>query len=135
MRRTITKIDRAIIDSLAPWAQINLGNAGAKLAACLGKGSAVYCIGFNQRKTHPFQARYAKNKDTIYLHAEIDALVKAVKAFKEEDIGKMTMYVCRVHKSGEKAMAKPCIGCISAIAAFGIKRVIFTDNNGEATLL
>lgn len=72
-------------------------------------------------RTHPVQARAAKavgKPSSIYLHAEIAALVKLKdwsKAYK--------MVVLRYTKDGEPAKATPCSICRHIIALSGIKIV------------
>lgn len=71
----------------------------------IGKNSYV--------KTHPLQYVYAKRnklEKNIYLHAEIDALVKC------KDLSKAyKIVVMRFHKDGSPANANPCPICEDAI--------------------
>lgn len=105
--------------------------ANMQLASCIFRGNDLISIGVNQNKTHPFQARYAKNVEAIYLHAEIDAIVKALKVISPEELQRCSMYVLRFKRGDETTgLAKPCSGCTRAIAAFGIKQVYYTlDSN------
>ncbi len=86
-----------------------------RLGAVICDGKRVVSTGFNRRKSHPLAARYQKNSECIYLHAEISAIANA-----REDITGMTLYVARVLKSGEPALAMPCQGCARAVVAFGL---------------
>lgn len=84
-----------------------------------------YLYGYNQLKSHPLQAKFGRNDRAIYLHAEIDAIVKATRlGYWLEDA---TMYIARVLKDGTPALAKPCEGCQRALMHFGIKDVIWTE--------
>lgn len=79
-------------------------------------------------KTHPRQAEYAEKlnqRHNVFLHAEIAALVK-----NRSDERAYRIYVARIHKNGEYALAKPCNICSMAIKEAGITEVIYTNNNG-----
>lgn len=75
-------------------------------------------------KSHPIQAKYAKqvgNEKAIYLHAEVNALVRC----RSNDAHKM--YVARVGKTGDPLPACPCEICQVAIETSGIiKSVEYT---------
>jgi deoxycytidylate deaminase len=70
-------------------------------------------------KTHPIQAAAAKatgNPHKIYLHAEVDAIVKLdnpEKAYK--------IVVFRYDKKGKPMNAKPCEVCMSLISKLNLK--------------
>lgn len=106
------------------------------LAAAIVIKNRIISFGTNQMKTDPFQAKYAKNKDCIYLHAEIGAIKNALKRVDVDSLRKADLYVLRVRNENRKrAMSKPCAGCMRAIAEFGIRRVIYTtDDGGSSTL-
>lgn len=105
----------------------------ARLAAALFYRSKVVAIGYNQYKSHPFAAKYSKNPDAIYLHAEADAINKAKKKLTEQELKKCTLIVTRVkqnvHKKLEIGIAKPCSGCQQCIEDHGIKTVIYTEDS------
>ena len=89
----------------------------------------------NQRKTHPFQATYGKNKDAIFLHAEVSAIKNALNQVSPDDLKKATLYVARAKKANNhprskdiQGMAKPCTGCLRCISDFDIKRVVHTTS-------
>lgn len=110
----------------------------AKLAAVLVIRNDIISVGTNTHKTHPLQKKFSKNSDSIFLHAEINCIVNALKNIDESELKKATLYVYRVKKTrrfGQEwvdGLAAPCSGCMGAIKHFGIKRVIYsTDENGE----
>lgn len=75
-------------------------------------------------KTHPLQAKIAKQvgeSEKIFLHAEIDALIK-VRDWKKAH----KIVVTRINKHGEPALAKPCLVCEKMIKLAGIKEVVHT---------
>jgi len=78
-------------------------------------------------KTHPLQAKYANktnNECNVFLHAEIAALVKNHSGQTPSKI-----YVARIYKNGDYALAKPCPICSMAIKEAGIKEVIYTSKD------
>lgn len=87
-------------------------------------------------KSHPFQLQYSKNKDAIYLHAEIAAIKNAFRILDLKDFKYTSLYICRVKKFARGSdwmfgMAKPCAGCQKAIAEFDIRNVFYTTGEGD----
>lgn len=78
----------------------------------------------NYHKTHPLQAKAAKavgEDQKIYLHAEVDALVKV------KDWGRAhRIVVTRFNKNGEPVLAKPCAICQRVIRQAGIEVIEHT---------
>jgi deoxycytidylate deaminase len=89
------------------------------------KKGKVLSIGKNEYyKTHPLQAKYAKEvgePSKIYLHAEIDAIVKCKDLSKAHKI-----FVSRYNKRGEPVLAMPCRICEEALKQTPIRKVIHT---------
>lgn len=86
------------------------------------KKGRILSIGKNSYvKTHPLQAKLAAkagDPKAVYLHAEIDAIVRC------KDLQKAhTIEVLRIGKDGTLLPAKPCKICAPGIVAAGIKRV------------
>ena len=78
----------------------------------------------NYTRTHPIQARFAKDAKQpfrIYLHAEIAALVKLKKGDRPESI-----HIERKAKDGTYALAAPCPVCRAALAHWGINKISYT---------
>jgi deoxycytidylate deaminase len=76
-------------------------------------------------KTHTIQAKYGKmagKPSSIYLHAEIDALIKA----RNRGGVPHRIFVARYYRDGSPAMAKPCPICMAAITDFGIEIIEWT---------
>lgn len=83
------------------------------------KRGRIISVGKNSYvKTHPLQAKFAKEVGLgfkVFLHAEIDALVRLKDWSKAHRI-----VVTRIGKSGEELCAKPCPVCQRALAQAGI---------------
>lgn len=96
---------------------------GSKHAACLVYKKKVLSWGVNKEKSHPLQLEFSDHPEKIYLHAEIDCLVKSIRDFDEKLIEKSTLYIARFAPSGV-LLSKPCKGCQRAIKFYNIKKVI-----------
>jgi deoxycytidylate deaminase len=92
-----------------------------KHGAVIFKGRELISIGYNQN----FNREIYKNKYSI--HAEIDALMKAIKA--KKDIRGATMIVVRIawKHNNSFIMSKPCDDCANAIIKNEIGTVFYTD--------
>jgi tRNA(Arg) A34 adenosine deaminase TadA len=105
-----------------------------RMAAAITMRNKIISFGYNRMKSHPLQAKYGANTDSIYLHAEISAIKNALKIISINDLKKCTLYVFRQRKikgQYQHGLAKPCSGCMRAIVEFGIKNVIYTQNQTE----
>lgn len=124
--------NRSRLNELAKIAQGQTMCSGACVTACLVLGGKTISYGSNKKKTHPFQKRFMKNSESIYLHAETDCINNAIKNSAFKDLSKAKMYICRVKKDGSWGLAKPCSGCMKAIVTFGIREVYYsTDETGS----
>jgi len=109
--------------------------AHAKIAAALVYKGEIISIGICSYKTHPLQKQYGRNPMSVFLHAEIDALIKGQKRIESRGIPlkKCTMYVARVKRASSFAtdyisgLAKPCEGCMKALTEAGIVNVVYTE--------
>lgn len=130
----LTRRDRRMIDILRVMAQDVTPVRGAKLASAIMHKNQVVSFGVNQIRSHPLQARFGKNADAIFLHAEIDSIRNALYNNTADFLSRTTMYVYRVkrtegrHSAWCQGNASPCEGCSRAIATFGIRRVIASTN-------
>ena len=114
----------------------------ARLAACLVYRNKIIAIGTNQKKSHPFQKKYGKNEDSIYLHAEVCAILNSLRHVDEKIVSRSSLFVCRVKhpthfdSSFIWGLARPCVGCRRAIATFGIRKVYYScDGVGNYDML
>ena len=129
------KVNEGIIDTLVKIAEAN-DDSNIRFAAAIVHRNQIISIGYNRRKSHPFQAKYAKNSEAIYLHAEIHAIKNALREISVDDLSRCDIYIARVKRqqAGDEhfvwGLSKPCVGCARAIAEFGIRRTIYTCDNG-----
>lgn len=118
-------------DILSEVALSNDHFSRAKMAAAIVYKKKIISIGINSYKTSPFQLRYAKNIYSVYFHAEIAAIKNALRHIDIYDFKYADMLICRMKYFPEKRIyaygsAKPCDGCLRAIAEFGIRNVWYT---------
>jgi deoxycytidylate deaminase len=95
------------------------------LACILKRGKSMLRIGTNSYKTHPRFGRKFKSgpKEVFTLHAEMDVLRFAQPG---DDI-----IVLRFRADGSLAMAKPCIDCQKIIEEESIRRVYYSNSDGD----
>lgn len=125
-----------IFDMLERLAVSNPGTQGRfKLAAGIVYKKHLVATGVNSYKSHPLMTQFGKNKEAIFIHAEIDAIKNALRLITHDQLAKCDMYVLRVKRSGDtksspftRALACPCEGCQRAIVHFGIRNVYYTTN-------
>ena len=109
--------------------------SSARVAAAVVIKNSIVSIGFNQWKTHPFQAKFSKNGNAIHLHAENHALVNALRSIPVEHLEKASIYVCRVKADNQWGLSKPCPGCMRAIASLNVKSVFYTEEGNKFSSL
>ena len=120
------RVNRTILDYLTRLAENNEGTKGKwKLAAGVVHKGNLVATGVNSYKSSPFAARFSKNPDAIFLHAETDAIKNALKVLTLKELSRSSLYVVRVKKDGSYGNSCPCIGCARAIAEFGIRSVTY----------
>lgn len=108
----------------------------ARLAAAVAIRGEVMAWGTNEMRSHPFQARWGKNSDSVYWHAETKAIHNFIRRYSADLLQRATVYVCRIKRPNERSknfvlgMARPCKGCFSCIRDFGIGRVAYSTDSG-----
>jgi tRNA(Arg) A34 adenosine deaminase TadA len=100
-----------------------------KIGAILLRKNKVIVTATNlENKTHPLQAQFAQKvglKEKIFLHAEINALIRA-----KEDAD--TIVVARIggHSHNELRMSKPCPICQMALEMSQVRKIIYSTDDG-----
>ena len=94
----------------------------------------IISISTNRIKSHPFQSRFARNPEAIFMHAEVGAIHKALKKISLKDLEKSSLYVLRVKRFNINSdfiwgNSRPCSGCSMCLAEFGIKNVIYSTSS------
>ncbi|NDB61641.1 hypothetical protein EB001_24855, partial [bacterium] len=70
------KVNEGILHTLAKIAEAN-DDSNIRFAAAVVYRNKIVSVGYNRRKSHPFQAKFAKNPEAIFLHAEVHAIKNA----------------------------------------------------------
>lgn len=97
-----------------------------KLGSVIWRGGSVLSTGFNRVKNDPSIV-----EDEKYFHCTVHAEVDAIR--NAGDACGAKLFVARVTRSGNLALAKPCCRCMDIIRENGIKKVYYTDENGQWT--
>lgn len=116
-------------------------NSPFKLCAIALNGSRVMSVGYNRQKTDSWVAgltRAAKidkmypSSRTPYISCFIHAETSALKQLRGDAD---TLVVLRIDLNGNLTMAKPCNVCMEAIRQSAIKRVYYSDKQGDIQCL
>ncbi len=94
-------------------------------AAILYKGQII-STGNNKYKSHPAMLRFNKDSPKIFLHAEIDAIIKTINAHGVDILKDCTLYVIRTTKTGRMASSEPCQICKRFIESVNISNVFWS---------
>lgn len=119
-----------ILKDLFTIAQDVIPVRSSRICAAIYNRSFLISIGINNKKSHPIQKKFAINKDRIYQHAEINAIINALK--RQKIIYGNSIYIARArynenNKTFEFGLSKPCNGCMEALKKYGIKSIHYTD--------
>ena len=102
-------------------------------ATCYDHKGKVLSKGCNNySKSHPLAKHFAvlavESQDKVYLHAELDACLKA-RGKKIHEVK-----VERKHNDGTMANAEPCRTCKVMLRAFGVQKVKYSHEDGWKVL-
>jgi hypothetical protein len=78
-------------------------------------------------KSHPIAKRYGHRFFAV--HSELDAILRF--PYPPKYLHQYTMVNIRLGKKGEPRLARPCKSCQQMLAAFGLRRIYYTNTNGE----
>lgn len=126
---------RANLNAAIQYAQHHPFDVKQRVCAILipvdkrGRNQSYWAIGYNKPKSHPLQKKFGRNVHSIFLHAEIDAIIQANR--EGYNISGARIFVARVLKDGTPALAKPCKGCQKALLQYEIEEVWYTTNGGD----
>lgn len=98
----------------------------AKVGAVVCRGGRIISSGYN----YIGNCNYIRGRSyPESVHAEASAVAKLLRARRFGDLVGSTVYVSRFSSIGTR-LAKPCRECEDLLRAVGVKRVIYTTNNG-----
>ncbi len=83
------------------------------------------------RKTHPIMRKHSDDEFELGLHAEVHACIGVSAA----DLQGAEVWVARVYRNGELAMARPCAVCQRFLRSVGVARVYYSTGYGHFAVL
>ena len=88
-----------------------------------------FTYGWNRKHSHPklVEWGYPEHSD---IHSEMDLAIQG-----EHTIYGRTIYVARITRDGEWALARPCAACMGMLAYLEARRVIWTVAPGQMGML
>ena len=118
MGAVVTKRDLGLLRHAALVAM------NSTLRVRVGAITEAYFKGWNRKHTHPklVEWGYEEHSD---IHAEADLALNGYEAI----CGRM-IYVARLTRDGEWALAKPCEACMALLAHAEVKGVVWTTGPG-----
>ena len=111
----------------------------ARLGCVLVYKNTVLSVGWNsQNKTSPIQKEYNKlrgydpndTNDRSTLHAEMTAMLRCRNM--DIDWSRVSLFVWRIKRNGERGMARPCAACRGYADRLGIKNFYWSTEKGWA---
>lgn len=99
-----------------------------KFGSLIIKGGAVKSVGISKLHTHPSVASDEHLSD-LSTHAEEDALNRCGSPKGS------TIYVARIGRNGNPALARPCTECRNILIEAGVRRAIYTIGPKEHGVL
>ena len=103
-----------------------LSNHRFRVGAVITKGRRVIGVGCNKIKTHPKQRNQYTGEMGERIHAELSSIINAGRSLRG-----CVIYIARIKKNGDLAMARPCEFCMDHIEEAGIKKIVFSNESGE----
>jgi tRNA(Arg) A34 adenosine deaminase TadA len=101
---------------------------GYKHGAVLVKGGSIINTSSNKDKFCSFGARFRNpNEGIATLHAELGCILNLDRSVTKGT----TIYVVRVNRDGKLRMSKPCSMCSTALEHVGVKKVFYSNKEGE----
>lgn len=121
----LTRADRAHLNRALKMAAVSTERQ--KHGALVASGRRVLSVGVNTFRSHPNTVTDPKH------HASFHAEVAAIRALRTSPTA-ATIYVARVIKNGSPGLSRPCSACYAAIKSAGIKRVVYSADDGIGIL-
>lgn len=110
--------------------------ARCRVVAAITRRGKIMSIGHNSYNSCRLARQFKKHDLALYNHAEVNAIHNFLRRYPAPHLKKCKIYVCRVKLIDGVFIlgaSKPCIGCLKAIHAFGLKDVIYQKFDCPAT--
>lgn len=99
---------------------------GSRHAAAIVYKGRVLTVGTNKEKSHPLCREYQENKSRIYLHAEMDAVIRCMNLHGSEILNGSSLFVLRRTKGNRVGFSKPCPACSKLLEVVGIREIYYS---------
>lgn len=106
-------------------------NYKQKLGAVIVKSGRVMSFGYNQTGRNTTKLKQSWEGS---IHAEEHAIINFLKKHPIHELIGSIMYISRTKKDGSSGLAKPCSHCHSLLEKFQFKKIIYSTENGLASL-
>lgn len=100
-----------------------------RLGAVIVAGGRVRGSGISKYQNSPVNVA-DQHLPQCSVHAEMDALRHTVGYFRTNPLKRATIYVARVTKLNQAALAKPCHRCTTTLLACGVTKMVWTIDTG-----
>lgn len=120
--------------------QALLSNMPFKHGAILSKGSKIIVKGYNRNRSKYMNVSYTSihaEMDVIkqycenILHLNVDLRSNTIKIPK---INRYILWVVRIDKHNKLTYSKPCSNCLGLLKKIGIKKIGYSDKNGNIVI-
>ena len=103
-----------------------------KHGAVLFKGGSVLNVSHNRNQFNAFGMRFnGGNTLKATLHAELSCVLNLDKSITQG----ASIMVVRIRSNGDYALSKPCEMCHGSLLFTGVKKVYYSNNEGELEVM
>jgi len=107
-------------------------NMSKRHGAVLMSGGKICGTGYNHMWIDKVNLKCFKTMRIASIHAEIDCIQSCRSFYKEANRKKYTMIIVRMRRDDEKLMcSKPCSMCLDILKKFRVKKVYYTNDDGN----
>ena len=122
-----TTFESKLIRSAFELLPLCVGNKSRHISF-LCKKKRILSWGVNRENdTHPLAQRFSYINSAV--HSELDALVK-LKSY-HVNYSQLSIFNIRIDRYHRVCLSKPCRRCMNLLIAFDVKKVYYTDENGQ----
>lgn len=144
--REILKRDQDILYDLKLLSETIAPEVRAfRIVACLAdsKGNKL-SFGFPRRRSHTLQKQMSLDDNKIFLHAEVDCIIRGLRKISVEERKDCSLYIHRSKmklKEGShdefvwvNGLSRPCTACSKLIDKIDLTKVIYSTEQGYESL-
>jgi deoxycytidylate deaminase len=99
-----------------------------RLGAVITKGRRVLGQGCNDAQRFQSKVRHTSWPESR--HAEVAAVMDALRRYPSDELKGSKITVVRINNQGQLRLAYPCESCYNVLSNIGVRRVIYSNNQG-----